>query len=155
MNGGPGELGGMPQQQQASGGGGGPSAGTGRVSGPAIGLMITAGLGMAANVMGILSHLLGMGMGALGGFEHDQFPALQMLQGPIGIVLNFIGIGMGIVVLLGAIKMKNLESYSFAMIATIIAMIPCLSPCCCLGVPIGIWSLIVLLDSNVKAAFRS
>jgi hypothetical protein len=32
-------------------------------------------------------------------------------------------------------------------------MIPCLSPCCCLGLPIGIWALVVLLDNNVKASF--
>jgi hypothetical protein len=37
---------------------------------------------------------------------------------------------------------------------TILVMIPCLSPCCILGIPIGIWGLIVLMDPNVKAAFR-
>ena len=41
------------------------------------------------------------------------------------------------------------------MTATILAMIPCISPCCLLGLPVGIWSLVVLLDENVKASFRS
>ena len=53
------------------------------------------------------------------------------------------------------LKMKNLESYSFAMAASIIAMIPCIGPCCLLGIPFGIWSIVVLGDAQVKAAFRS
>jgi hypothetical protein len=51
--------------------------------------------------------------------------------------------------------MKKLESYSFAMAAAIIAMIPCISPCCLLGLPFGIWALVVLGDGSVKAAFQS
>lgn len=38
--------------------------------------------------------------------------------------------------------------------AAILAMIPCVSPCCLLGLPLGIWALIVLLKPEVKAAFQ-
>jgi len=62
---------------------------------------------------------------------------------------------LGVLITYGGIKMKNLQNYSLAMSSSIIAMIPCLSPCCCLGLPIGIWGLVVLSDANVKAAFRS
>jgi hypothetical protein len=34
-------------------------------------------------------------------------------------------------------------------------MIPCISPCCLLGLPIGIWALVVLLKPEVKAAFTA
>ncbi len=34
------------------------------------------------------------------------------------------------------------------------AMIPCVSPCCLLGLPLGIWALIVLVKPEVKAAFQ-
>jgi len=60
---------------------------------------------------------------------------------------------IGVVILLGALKMKNLQSYGFAMTAAILAMIPCLSPCCLLGFPMGIWAIAVLVDPQVKAAF--
>jgi len=62
---------------------------------------------------------------------------------------------MGVLVFIGAMKMKNLENYSLAMAAAIVAVIPCISPCCLLGLPFGIWALVVLNDSSVKAAFRS
>jgi hypothetical protein len=57
----------------------------------------------------------------------------------------------------GALKMKNLESKALAMTASILAMIPCLSPsaCCLFGIGLGIWSLVVLSNAEVKAAFRS
>jgi hypothetical protein len=50
--------------------------------------------------------------------------------------------------------MKKLESYGLAMAASIIAMIPCVSPCCLLGLPIGIWALVVLMKPEVKSAFH-
>lgn len=71
------------------------------------------------------------------------------------IVSSIVGFVIGIVVIMGALKMKNLESYGFAMTASIIAMVPCISPCCLLGLPFGIWALVVLSDGQVKAAFRS
>jgi hypothetical protein len=53
------------------------------------------------------------------------------------------------------VKMKRLESYGLAMTAAIIVMVPYVSPCCILGLPFGIWALVVLCDSSVKAAFRN
>jgi hypothetical protein len=77
-----------------------------------------------------------------------------MLSGPVGVVLGIIGILASVVILLGAMKMKKLESYGLAMAASIIAMIPCLSPCCLLGLPIGIWAVVVLSKPEVKSAFH-
>jgi len=56
-------------------------------------------------------------------------------------------------VLFGGLKMRNLESFGLAMAAAIIAVIPC-CPCGCIGIPAGIWALIVLNKPEVKAAFR-
>jgi hypothetical protein len=50
--------------------------------------------------------------------------------------------------------MKRLENHGMSMAAAIIAMVPCISPCCLIGLPIGIWALTVLNDPSVKAAFR-
>ena len=50
--------------------------------------------------------------------------------------------------------MKKLESYGMVMTATILSMLPCTSSCCCLGLPLGIWILIVLAKPEVKSAFR-
>jgi len=52
------------------------------------------------------------------------------------------------------LKMKKLENYGLAMTASILAMIPCLSPCCLIGLPIGIWAVVVLSKPEVKSAFH-
>ena len=124
-------------------------------------MIVTAILSIVGQVLGILVNLVQMAVPremAAGrpqmfpGHEPELFP--QMLGG-ISVALGVFGLAMAVLILIGALKMKRLESYSFALTAAIIAMIPCISPCCLLGLPFGIWALVVLGDSSVKAAFRS
>lgn len=122
-----------------------------QIKGPAIGLMATAGIGAAFQVLGLVVNLTGAGMGALAR-GNQGMP--NMMSGGIGAVFSVIGLIMSVVVFMGASKMKNAESYGFAMAAAIIAMIPCVSPCCLLGLPLGIWALVVLMKPEVKAAFQ-
>jgi hypothetical protein len=49
--------------------------------------------------------------------------------------------------------MLHLKNYGLCVAAAIIALVPCTSPCCCLGLPIGIWALVVLTKAEVKTAF--
>ena len=53
----------------------------------------------------------------------------------------------------GSIGMIRLKGYSGAMIAAILAVIPISSPGMVLGIPFGIWALIVLLRPDVKRRF--
>jgi hypothetical protein len=57
-------------------------------------------------------------------------------------------------VFFGGLKMKSLENYKLAMAASIISIIPCFG-CYCIGIPVGIWSIITLNKPEVKSAFRS
>src|SRR6476661_4635883 len=59
---------------------------------------------------------------------------------------------VGILMIIGARKMMRLESYRWAMAASILALLPC-SPVGLLGLVMGIWSLIVLNRRHVIAAF--
>jgi hypothetical protein len=141
---------------------GAPSAGGNaaqQVAGPAIGLIVTAILGGLAQIAGILFNLLGIGMSGVaasqGGPDGQELPAwVNMMSGGVGIVFNIIGIIMAVVVFMGAMKMKKLQSFTFVMTATILAMVPCVSPCCWVGLPIGIWALVVLNKPEVKGAFN-
>jgi hypothetical protein len=123
-----------------------------RVSAPAVCLMVTAVLGLVAGTLGVFDTTFKIGM--MQAFPRkDLLPA--MFMGPIAVTHFTIGIVMSIVVLVGAAKMKGLESYRFAIVASILSLIPCTSPCCCLGLPFGIWALVVLSDPMVKASFKS
>ena len=146
----PGQYGGY--QPPPPSGGGGAGIAMGRVAGPAIGLMVVAGIGIFCQILNILVRLLGMGIAA--SQMSDEMPFASLIAGPIVIVFGFLSILIGILILVGAMKMKKLENYGLAMASSILAMIPCISPCCIIGIPFGIWALVVLMDPNVKAAFR-
>lgn len=125
---------------------------------PAFALMGVAALGILWQLFWMVVNILGAGASLMGGMASDM-PAemggemASMMSGGIGILFGVIAIACGVVVLLAAMKMKNLQSWVFSMIGAIVAAVPCLSPCCCLGLPVGIWALIVLLNKDVKAAF--
>ncbi len=131
-----------------------------RVAGPATWLIVTAAIGIALAVFGAvgkqarLDRLPPVLRDAAGRELQFPFPV-----GDAAVALTVAGttirLLMGIIVLIGAVKMKRLESYGLAMASAILAMIPCTSPCCLLGLPFGIWALVVLSDTHVKAAFRS
>lgn len=72
----------------------------------------------------------------------------------LGGLFDLIGIGVQAFVLFGAYKMMKLESLTIAKAACIVSVIPCLSACCVLGIPFGIWGLVVLNDRGVSSHFQ-
>ena len=61
-----------------------------------------------------------------------------MTSGGVGIFLNLLGLAVSGFIIFASTKMRKLESYVLVMAAAIFSMVPCLSPCCCVGVPVGI-----------------
>lgn len=73
---------------------------------------------------------------------------------PVDIFQVALGIGTNIVMLIGALKMMKVQSWGLALAAAILVMLPCGSCCCLLGIPLGIWVIVLLNKPEVKAAFR-
>lgn len=121
---------------------------------PSLFLLIFSGIWTALLVVSLLFNLLGGGLAAAGAGNNAEAGG-AIVQLVAGVVGNFIGLALQGVILFGALKMRNLENYGMAMAAAIIACIPCCgSPCYILGIPFGIWALVVLNDAQVKASFR-
>jgi hypothetical protein len=123
-----------------------------QVNGPAIGLVVTAILGALLQIVSLIFNLVGASF-----MTHSHMPTeawVNLFSGALGAVSSVVGIALSVVILLGALKMRKLESHGFAMAASVIAMVPCLSPCCFLGLPIGIWAVVVLSKPEVKSAFH-
>jgi hypothetical protein len=134
------------------------AAAAAKVNGPAIALMVTAGIGMLLQVVNLLMTILGTGAGLAGlsggsGGSPEMERVQALMGGGLGIVLGLFSLAVGVLIFVGALRMKNLTGYGLAWAATVLAMIPCLSPCCCLGIPAGIWAIVALVDQNVKASF--
>ncbi|MBI5387574.1 MAG: DUF4339 domain-containing protein [Verrucomicrobia bacterium] len=122
---------------------------------PAVCLLITGILGCLLAAAGIVMNALGATMGSMGhrgGGEAER--VLNMVFGGLGVVQSIIHVGVAGVIIFGALKMQNLVNYRLAMATSILALAPCISPCCLLGMPFGIWALVVLNKPEVKAAFH-
>lgn len=79
----------------------------------------------------------------------DEAIKSQRIQGP---VFGIIGLVAGIFMFVGGSKMRQLRGYGWSIAGSVLAIFPGLC-CCCFGLVPGIWSLIVLLNSDVRLAF--
>lgn len=59
------------------------------------------------------------------------------------------------VVLVAGLRLRSLRSPGLVYTGAVFAMLPCcVGPyCCCLGIPLGIWTILTMQDEQVKAAF--
>jgi hypothetical protein len=148
-----------PLTAPAAGAGDGRDAALQLVKGPAIGLKVTAILNSVLALWSLLKlTLFRSDLSQLySGIPQFNDPQVQQLlhltHGPLGIINSLFSLAMSILVLIGAAKMQSLRSFEFAFAAAILAMIPCLTPCCALGLPFGIWALVVLNKPEVKSQF--
>jgi len=78
--------------------------------------------------------------------------ALLGVTGPVLAAIALLLLGMSTLMIWGAAKMRQGEGYGLAILACILAMV--MAPANLIGLPVGIWALVVLLRPEVKAAFR-
>ncbi len=123
------------------------------VSGPAIGLLITAAFGGFFAFLSLLGNLVGVSFGTMmAGSAEEEFA--RYLSGGIGITSAILGLLVAGFLVYAALEMKKLSQYGLAVAASVVAMVPCVSPCCIIGLPVGIWSLVTLTKPHIKEAFK-
>lgn len=115
------------------------------VRGPAIALIIASSVWLFVLAIAIpfdfwlLSRL---------GDHPDRLAAVQVrTAGSAGLLV------FHLFALFGATQMLKLRRYGVAMATAILAVIPCFSACYVVGIPFGIWAIIVLVRPEVKMAF--
>jgi hypothetical protein len=123
------------------------------ISGPATGLLITAIVGGAIQVLGLFINMLGAGLGSITATGSEE-QIINWISGGFGVASAAVGLLIAGLIIYASMEMKKLRQWGLAMAASILAMVPCISPCCILGLPMGIWSLVILMRDDVKAAFR-
>lgn len=119
---------------------------------PVVGLALTTGLGMSLQYLALIDHLWRSKDPAAVG-RSVEIP--MMFPGGWGLFLGLVSGILGLVVIVGAVQMKHLEHYRFAVATAIIATLGCLSPWFLLGLPFGFWALLVLSNQQVRDAFWS
>ena len=81
------------------------------------------------------------------GFEESQ-------SGPVPLIFGLVFAGVSLLLTIGAIFMLTRRFYGLAIAASILAMVNIGNCCCVLGLPFGIWSLVILARPEVKRLFE-
>lgn len=124
------------------------------VNAPAILLMVVALVAVGGGLLGLALDAFLIASGAVAQLEAvNDGPISESTQITVRIIWGAILIMASCFVFYGALQMKQLKNYQIARSAAIVAAIPCLGPCCLLGIPFGVWALIVLNKPVVQKAF--
>ncbi len=142
--------------------GGAQPAAVNAVRGPAIALLVNAILNMLLGVWSLVRLTFFRAsvdqMLSRPPFNDPQIrPQMEtwmhMIYGPLGLVSTFLGLAVSVLILIGALRMQNLRNYTLAYVCAVLSMIPCVTPCCLLGLGFGIWAVVVLNRPEIKAQF--
>jgi predicted Zn finger-like uncharacterized protein len=108
---------------------------------------------LIGGIIGITGALLGVASGVIQIVANPDDNFLGRVGAASGFLLT---LAASIYVVMGANSMLQLKNHSIAKVGAILALIPCIGPCCAIPtLPFGIWALVVLMRPEVKAAFRS
>ena len=58
-------------------------------------------------------------------------------------------------IIFGSFHMRRLKSYAVSMASSVLSVVPCMTCCFCVGIPFGIWAIVVLSRADVRASFES
>jgi hypothetical protein len=129
------------------------SSGKEKLVAPAVGLMTAGALNALSGVLFGLSGLLQLAKGT-GGLS-SEYEQTGFYFGSSGVIVcALLSVVASPIVIFGASQMLRARRYSLSRTAAVLAMVPCTSLCCVLGLPVGIWALIILNNPEAKAAFQ-
>jgi len=120
------------------------------VRGPAIGLLVVGILNWLAIPLVVLGFLLWSWESIPQSLGH---PSVEPDLVPLGLVIVAVALVpmmLSTLIIVAALKMKRLQTYGLAITASILSIA---SPVGLIGLPIGIWALVVLSQPDVRSAF--
>lgn len=129
--------------------------GSDEVKAPALALMIVATISIVLVSLGLVVDLFLLMSGAIDMLEADnRRPISRTTSVIVRIAWGLLLAVASAFVLFGATKMKNKSNLGLARASAIVALVPCVGPCCILGIPFGIWAILVLNKPNVQQSFQ-
>lgn len=121
---------------------------------PAIGLIVLGILGVIAALISLVSGTVDAQQFIDFGMPVDQAEQVAEALQSGGVVLPILSLAISGFIAWAGFQMMNLKSWTAAVIANVLVMIPCVTSCCCLvGIPLGIWGLVTLFNAEVRRSF--
>lgn len=127
-----------------------------KLKAPAIGLIV---IGALNGVTGLLT-LLGGAVRLTGILGPESLPADEaektgfLIGTAFGYGVALLSLAAAPVIIYGALKMLRGNSYALARTSAILAIVPLVSCCFIIGIPLGVWALMVLNQPDVRAFFE-
>jgi hypothetical protein len=134
---------------------GDPNAVRGKVLAPAIALIVVAGLGLLGSLFNVVFALTANPIPPDPNAPEFLQALNQNTTGPTTAIIQSAFAILNLVIIAGGVQMARMEMRPFAIVASVLAMANFGTCCCILGLPVGIWSLVILLLPDVAAAFRA
>lgn len=75
--------------------------------------------------------------------------------GPVAVGIQAFFILFNAFIIFGAVQMLRMKAWPLALSSSIAAIINFGSCCCIFGIPVGIWSIVILSTADVKDAFKA
>ncbi|TNE84422.1 MAG: hypothetical protein EP330_29865 [Deltaproteobacteria bacterium] len=131
-----------------------------KVNMPGIALIVLGAVTILVSLGRLVLSLLSLIPQLIETLDYGTDALIAFLIGAgLSVVVQVINSGISIIVgglvAFGGVKLRSLQSPALVYAGSVLAMIPCCSgPCCCLGLPIGIWAIVTMQDEEVKAAFE-
>jgi hypothetical protein len=128
-------------------------ASKGKVTVPAVALIVTGAMGLCGSIFSCIWSMVVEPPP----IDPNMPPLMQQFMqgsaGPMALAIQAVFIIVNLVVLAGAVQMLRFKAWNLAVTSTILAMINIGNCCCVIGLPIGIWGLVILMQNDVKLAF--
>lgn len=122
---------------------------------PAICLIVTASLGLLFSIYSAFAAVF-LDPPVVDPNLPEAMRAFQEgAHGPVAAVIQCIFILVNIGIITGGVMMSQYKNWVFALVACILATINFGNCCCILGLPVGIWGIVVLSMADVKQAFQA
>lgn len=122
---------------------------------PAIALIVIGGLGLLMSIYSAFSAVF-LDPPPIDPNAPEWMRSFQEgAHGPVAATIQSIFILINIVIMAGGAMMTQQKNWVFALVACILATLNFGNCCCILGLPVGIWGIIILSMADVKQQFDS
>ncbi len=128
---------------------------------PAIAMIVMAGLGILFSVPGLFGSGQSEAINSMinnGSIPREQAEAIAKFAavsgGVMGKLFTLFGIALNGFIIFAALKIRNLQNHHMGVAASIAMMLPFAGCCCCLGLPLGLYTITILNRPDVRAEFK-
>lgn len=122
---------------------------------PAIFLIIVGVLGLLASLYGCINAAVSPPPAVPPDAPEALKAFIEGSVGPVAVGMQAFFILFNAFIIFGAVQMLRVKSWPLSLASSIAATINCGTCCFILGIPVGIWSIVILSMTDVKDAFKA